>query len=388
MAYYNIEQCINDPLLKNVRDLFLNTGIHGGFVEYRLNDGFADSGVYIVASINDVKNWSFEHKSPADIQRKVEGDPYHFYPYEFAVKVTDEDPMVVMSKLSEYCKKAELLRVHFTLENAELPNRIKESDFLYIKDFFENSRDRKISHEMQAYSAEEARRKIRNLNKEYSKPVKYKNKEEEILGFMRKYKQVNMETVDEEDIRAFKDFLNTHYPELEYVISDKIVADSGLGVEKCGWNPYGEAVSGKIEYREIYSKAIDEAAIHSALNFVIVSKAINHATIDELSADGPVYCIQIPLKLINDFHNYCKGLNVKYTLDTGYYDKPDRDSIPILVNQKNGEVVDAILSEMCSTMSKEHYVPYHERCQYIDKMKEMENKKPRHFQRKLFEATR
>ena len=388
MVYSTIKDCKNDPILTHVRDILLNTGISGSFVEYGLNEGVADSGVYLVASLNDVRNWDFDNKSPADIQRKIEGNPYSFYPYEFAIKVTDEDPMVVVDKLAEYCKKAEMLRVYFTLENVEVPHKIKIGDYGYIKAFFDNSRDKKISHEMAAYSADRAKQYIKDLKSNNDKPMKFKNKDEEILYFMREYKHVSMHTIEEEDVHDFINFLKSYYPDLEYVMSDKIVVDTGLGVEKCGWNPYGEAVSGKMEAREFYYKAVDDAAIQAALNYTLVSKYLKPISLADVSKDGPVYCVQVPSRFISDFDQYCGSVNVKYAVDHGYYDKPDRDSIPVIVNAKNSEVVDMILNEICTSVAKEHYVPMYERELYQDKIKEKEEKNPRHFFKKPYSVER
>lgn len=368
--FNTIEECKNNSKLKYVKDLFNNTKIHGGFCEYKIDENCADSGVYIVASVKSMKNMDLANLNLGKIQRKIEGDEYYFYPFEFAVKVTDEDPMVVFNKVAEFCKKAELVNIYFSLQDVKIPDRIAEEDIAFMKAFIENGRNHSVANDIQSYSNFAVRDFVRNYYKETEAPKKYKNKQEEIFDYIRKYKNVSMHQIKEDCMPTFIEYLAKRDINLEYVVSDPMVFDIGVpDIADDEYNPYG-VLPPKTEYREIYFKSGDGDIIQSALNYINITQACQHASLDVIALAGEVSCIKIPYNFIYDFDAYCDGVKVEYTIDDGYYDKPDKDAVPVIFATKDKEIVEAILTEICSVESREHFVPMHERCLYTDKLNE------------------
>lgn len=387
--YNTIEECKNDEKLRYVNELFHNTQIHGGFVEYENDKGFVDSGIYLVASIKPISQMNWETKNPADIQRKIEGDPSTFYPYEFAIKVTDEDPLLVFDKVSEFCRKAEMLKVYFGLENVEVPREMASSDVKSMRIEVADSRNSQISGDMRECVRENLKKSIKSYNREVKKQnfaekvsSKFKSKEQQIAEFIREHKQVNFETINEKQVDAFVDFLKQRDPELEYVLSDKISVKTGLEeIEEGEYDPYGYAERDH-EYREVYFKRADEQLFQDAFNYIQFSKSHGKGhdiPLTVLAQQGAVCSVKIPDNYMWLVDQCLEKWNVPYAIDYGYLNKSESDgkSVPILYLERDKEIISCMTRDLCDRYARESYVHAYDKSCYNDKMKEQNNKKRR-----------
>lgn len=379
--YNTIEECKNDEKLRYLNDLLHNTNIHGGFVEYK-NKGVVGSGVYFVASVAPV---SLEGKNLADMQRKIEGDPSSFYPYEFAIKITDENPLVVFDKISEFCRKAEMIKVYFTLENVKVPKEMSASDVENMRIAVANSRNDKISAPMREVVRKDLSKSIKSYNNDVKKDklanrlsLKFQNKEQELVDFIRENKQVNFERIEESQLTNLVSFLNVIDPTLEYYVGDRISVKTGLEAPKEGeYDPYGYATK-NYEYREICFKRADEQIFESAFNHIRYSKQFSNGhdtTVANLSQQGPICTVKIPENYMPLVDSLLVKWNIPYAIDYGYMSETDSRTVPILFLEKDKDVIDNMTTDICNKYAKHSYVHAWDKTCFNDKMKEMDNKR-------------
>lgn len=391
--YNTIDECKADPKLRYIKELLQNTKIHGGFVEYESDKGFVDSGIYLVASLSPISEMNLGTKNPADIQRKIEGDPSTFYPYEFAVKVTDEDPLVVFDKISEFCRKAEMINVYFGLENVSVPKEMDSADVEILRVGVVNTRNDKISGDMR----EAARNNLKQSIKTYDRRVKkkgfseklaskFKNSEQQIAEFVREHKQISFETIYESQVEAFVDFLNRVDPNLEYVLSDKISVDVGLEKAPEGeYDPYGYAIR-NYDYREIFFKRADEHIFQDAFNYIAFSQRNGKGHDVQpavLAQQGAVCSVQIPFNYMGLVDRCLHKWNVPYAIDRGYLNKTEfgEKTVPILYLEKDKNIIEGMTNDICGKYAKVSYVHAYDKSCYNDKMKEQGIKKKNVFER-------
>lgn len=382
--YNTIEECKASPKLRCVKDLFFNTKIHGGFVEYEADKDFLDSGVYLVASVGPISDIDFEKNSPVAIADKTENSGPNFYPYEFAVKVTNEDPLIVFDKVSEFCRRAELVNTYFTLENCKVPKQISIADINTLNLFATDSHNTRISAAARENACNMAKEMVRDFYKDEKfagftgKLVsKFKNKDQEILEFTRKYSKtcgIGMLEVDEKQLNEYLNTLERQYPNLEYVVSDKITFDSGLPeIEKGEYDPYG-SLPRKLEYREIYFKKTQEEEFQNTLNYLHLIRGCDLPSMSELSDQGPVCSVKIPYNYMRAFNATCKKNGVEYTVDRGVLDKASVNTVPVVYLEKDKDMVDAITDKLCEHFAKESMVHAYEKSLYTEKVSKQQRK--------------
>lgn len=382
--YNTIEECKSDPMLKNINTLLKNTNIHGGFVEYEKDKGFIDSGIYFVATAGSFSEMHIESKNPADIQRKIEGDPSSFYPYEFAVKITDEDPLLVFDKISEFCRKAEMLTVYFGLEGVKVPEEIPTADVNGLRITVADSRNSKISGAMRESVREDLKKSIKSYTKDQKKngftekiSSRFKSREQQIADFIRENKQVNYETINEKQVDDLVEFLKQRDPGLEYVLSEKIDVNTGIEeVEEGRYDPYGHTTKNH-SYREIYFKRADEGIFQDALNHIRYSQKYGkgHSIgLAALSQQGPICSVKIPANYMNIVDQCLSKWNVPYAIDYGYLTKSDQRSIPILYLAKDKQMIDGLSRDLCERFAKESFVHSHDKTMYNEQQKQTTKK--------------
>ena len=386
--YNSIEEIRQDPMLKNIDKLLFNTDLHGGFVEYEKDKGFVDSGIYFVASVAPINGTDWSGKNPAQIQRKVEGNPSTFYPYEFAIKITDEDPLLTFDKISEFCRQAEMVNVYFGLENIKVPNEMPIEDVENLRLAVANSRNSKITTEMRDSVAETMRKGIRAYSRESKRndftdrlKSKFKSKEQQIAEFVKEYKQVNFETINEKDVEDFVEFLRKRDPSLEYVLSDKITVKTGLEeTQKDEYDPYGYAVRDH-EYREVYFKRADEHIFQDAFNSIRFSRTHgkgNDIPLTELAQYGPICTVNIPENYMWLVDQCLNKWGVQFSIDYGYLNKPDNRTVPILYLEKDKEIIKGMSADLCSRYAAESYVhTYDKQSFYEQKKRDEQKRKPK-----------
>lgn len=385
--YNTIEECRADPMLKHINTLLQNTNIHGGFVEYEKDKGFVDSGIYFVATAGSFTEMHIESKNPADIQRKIEGDPSSFHPYEFAIKITDSDPLLVFDKIADFCHKAEMLNVYFGLENVPVPEEMSTDDVNGLRLTVMNSRNLKISGAMRECIREDMKKHIKAYSKEQKRSgiaekisSKFKSKDQQIVDFVREHKQVNYETINEQQVNDFVEFLKKRDPNLEYVLSDKIDVETGLEEAQEGrYDPYGFATKNH-SYREVYFKRADEYIFQDAFNHVRYSQKYTNGhsiSLAALSQQGPICSVKIPKNYMKIVDQCLGKWNVPYAIDYGYLTKSDVGSIPVLYLAKDKNIIAGLSKDLCERFAKEGFVHTVDKMNYNEKRKAQETNKHR-----------
>lgn len=377
--YNTIEECRTDPILRNINTLLKTTNVHGGFVEYEKDKGFIDSGIYFVGTAGSFTELHIDTKNPADIQRKVEGDPSIFYPYEFAIKITDTDPFLTFDRIADFCRKAELLIVHFGLEKIEIPKEVPIEEINGLCTAARNGRNDKISGPMREVARQEMKKAIHNYEKRNKQTLgekiasKLKNKEQQIADFVRENKQINYEKIDEKYVEDFVQYLKSRDPNLEYVLSDKV--DVVTGLEEAAENrydPFGYAERNH-SYREVYFKRADEHIFQDAFNHVMYSQRYSkghNIGIAALSQKGPICSARIPVNYMHIVDSCLTKWNVPYAIDNGCLMQADSHSIPILYLAKDKNIIEGMSRDLCTRFSKETFVHEYDRYCYNEQQKE------------------
>ncbi|MEE0929992.1 MAG: hypothetical protein UIM53_03250 [Acutalibacteraceae bacterium] len=382
--YNTIDECREDPMLRNLSTLLQNTNIHGGFVEYEKDKGFVDSGIYFVATAGSITDMHLDSKNPADIQRKIDGDPSTFYPYEFAIKITDADPLTAFDRIADFCHKAEMLNVYFGLEGVKVPDEMSMDDVNGLRLIVANSRNSQIAGDMRECVRAEMKKAIRAYNKEQKKigfadkiSSKFKSKEQQITDFIREHKQVNYETVDENQLEDFIQYLKKRDPELEYVLSDRIDVNTGIDKQEDGaYDPYGYAARNH-SYREVYFKRADENIFHDALNHINYSQKYGkgHSIgLAALSKQGPVCTVDIPVNYMWLVDQCLTKWEVPYAIDDGYLNKSNTKTIPILYLAKDKNIISGMSKDLCDRYANESFVHAADKIQYNEQRQEQERK--------------
>lgn len=372
--YNTIEECRKDPMLQHLSTLLQTTGVHGGFVEYEKDKGFLDSGIYFVGTIGSFSELHIDSKNPADIQRKVEGDPSMFYPYEFAVKITDADPLVTFDKIAEFCHRAELFIVHFGLEKVEIPGEIPMDEVNGLRAAVMNSNNLKISGAMRDCVRKDMNKAIHNYDKRNKQGIgekigaKFKSQEQKIAEFIKENKQINYETIDEKQLEDFIKYLKNRDPDLEYILSDKIDVVTGLEeAEEGRYDPYGAYTEKDHSYREIYFKRADEQIFQDAFNHLKYSQRYNNGHsigIAALAKQGPVMSAQIPKRYMKIVDSCLAKWNVPYSIDSGCISRAESTTIPILYLVKDKNIIEGMSRDLCKRFASETYVGEYDRMQY------------------------
>ena len=383
--YNTIEEIKADPMLRNIDRLLFNTDLHGGFIEYEKDKGFVDSGIYFVASVNPLSELNLENKNPAHIQRNIEGNPSTFYPCEFAIKITDGDPLILFDKISEYCRTAEMINVYFGLEGVKVPQEMPIEDVVNMRQAVMNTRNNKTVSYISEAVSDSLSKGIKAYAKETKKndfaenlKSKFKSREQQIVDFVREFKQVNYETINEKYVDEFEDFLKRRDPNLEYVISDKITVKTGLEEVKDGeYDPYGTAARDH-EYREVYFKRTDEHIFRDAFNSIRFSRANgkgNDIPLAELAQYGPVCSVKIPANYMWLVDQCLSKWNVKFAIDYGYLNKADERTVPVLYLEKDRKIIEGMTKDICQRYAGESYVHTYDKQKYYEQKKKQETKK-------------
>ena len=385
--YNTIEEIRTDPMLKHIDRLLFNTDLHGCFVEYEKDKGFVDSGIYFVASVSPIAEMHLEMKNPAHMQRKIEGNPSTFYPYEFVIKVTDEDPLAVFDRISEFCRNAEMINVYFGLEGVRVPKEMPMEDVNNLRQAIANSRNIKISSAMRDSVADSLKKGIKAYDKESRKSEfvgnlksKFKSKEQQLIEFIKEFKHVNFETINEKYVDDFVDFLKKRDPNLEYVLSDKVSVKTGLEEAVDGeYDPYGYATRDH-EYREVYFKRADEHIFQDAFNSIRFSQMHgkgNDIPLAELAQYGAICSVKIPSNYMWLVDQCLKKWNVKFAIDYGYLSKSDNRSVPILYLEKEKGIIEGMTRDLCNRYAGESYVHAYDKECFYEQKKKNEPKKRR-----------
>lgn len=370
-----IEECRSDPKLKYIKELLENTGVHGGLFEYKMDSGLMDSGIYFVGTIGSIEDLNIKDRKLSDMARNIEGNPKTFYPYEFAVKITDEDPLVTFDKISEFCRNAEMLKVYCKLENVTPPKEIPIGEMYDLQRVVANSRNMKISGDMREAVQKDLKQAVREIgrdNKTLSEKISstFKKKEQKLADFIKEYKEVNYEAVHEKYIDDFVDFLKRNDPNLEYIISDPITVDTGIEeVEKGHYDPYGHALK-TYQYRDVYFKRADEQIFMDALNYCQYSHIYGKGhdiAVPTLAAKGPVCSVQIPKNYMWLVDHCLNKWNVPYAIDYGCMTKTNDRCIPVLYLEKDSEIIDGMTKDLCGRYARESYVHAWDKKCYVEK---------------------
>ena len=344
-----------------------------------------DSGIYFLASINPLGDMNLENRNPAHIQRKIEGDPSTFHPYEFAIKITDGDPLVLFDKISEYCRTAEMINVYFGLEGVKVPQEMPVEDVANMRQAVANTRNNKTLSYISEAVSESLSKGIKAYAKETKKnefaeglKSKFKSKEQQVVDFIREFKHVSYETINEKNVDEFVDFLQKRDPNLEYVISDKITVKTGLEEAKTGeYDPYGHAAR-NYEFREVYFKRADEHIFRDAFNSIRFSRVNgkgNDVPVAELAQYGPVCSVKIPSNYMWLVDQCLNKWGVKFAIDYGYLNKADERTVPVLYLEKDKNIIEGMTRDICQRYAGESYVHTYDKERYYEQKKKHENKK-------------
>lgn len=365
--------------------LFSRTVVHSNYT------GKPD--VYVVFGVEPIR----DDVNPVEIINRNNRNSNLFYPESHAVNITQVNPLMAWEEICGYLAHAEFMCELFDEFQVPLPKKIRVDELTALVTFY-CGRDNP-SYDMDTrknyakglrdfFKHESSKGKFFNKWQEFYRSELFDGDKSFVSNFLVFLKRNEPETkldvllesnfelkkvyVPEHYYDEFRKTIKSKYPDVKYSVSDLKVVDKGIITDpKSGERvvtQFGKCVTDKefdmilekrfadegfdcldglntsyYEGRDVFYKASDENIIASVLNNIRFRWAKCPA-IETLQARGKIEQIDIPVSQMRNFYVGMKQFGVPFTLDTDTNHKPQIDSVHVLYNACDGEVVGKLVA--------------------------------------------
>lgn len=419
MEQHDVKNIITAPYvveqLNRIQEVCEEYGLYAKIVNYKNGYSVLGTGVYVVVSMYPIP----DNIKPYKLCDRNERNNQVFYPKNFAVKLTPDNPVVAFDSIIQFCKKSEFLRALYKEFDAELPECVRYTELTGLENWNEGRYNDSMGAEYQLKcfegletffkqekkknkTAQEKRRFWRSDKYDeraswFQKQSDFNNRNEPVvrLNVLLQYTDdVNKLEMPEEYYASFLDYLKKCYPEVTIAADEKETIDNGLialskklpkdhpamrqkpitaaefneimrrNFATQGWKCVEEYQPAKWEYRNIYYKEVDEPQIIAAFNDISLEFA-DPEPMQTMKERGK--CCMVDLS-ITDFRNFvalAKQNHLLFHVDnTGKFAMPSLENIHVVYNVKDQNIVDTILSTLVKEKVLRSHLLYQEQLKY------------------------
>lgn len=390
--------------LGNIDEVCQNYGLYAKFMKFENPESVLGSGVYIVVCTEPIK----DDINPYKIVNRNKRNPNLFYPYDFAVRLTEENGVVVFDEVMEYCQNAEFLSRLYVEYNAKLPECIRYSELTGLKNwcdgrnnsdandkfrnsckkglktFFKNEKSSWGQEKRKYFRSERFAIESNWLQRQFD----YSKRNRSIVRLevlLRSTEEIGIKKIGAHELERLLKKLQTLNPEILVSVSKKDVVDNGLiGLSKKlseghpllqqrpitdeefdmiieqrfakeGFDCIKDVKTAHWEFYDIYYKKVDEPFIIAAFNEIYFAFA-DHDPLQTIKARGDVNIVTIP---VDDFHYFvalAKSKKLQFYIDNyGRLSVPSFTDIHVVYSKWDQSIVNEIINDMvCNTISNSH----------------------------------
>lgn len=407
MAYINVtctgkvrlESMLNMEIvlhqMQSIEEICSQYGLHGRIINYKNDESVLGSGYYIVIGIHPID----DDVKPYKIANRAIRDPDLFYPHEFAVALTPENPMVALDKAMDYCKDAEFLSELYREYETKLPECIRYSELSGLKNWCEGRSNLNASERFRNDCKKGLKIFFKNENSSFKQEKRKFFRSErfdEKAGFVQQQKdfanrdssiirrdvllQSSDDTgklkIEKSRYDAFVKYMENIFPEVLFAVSDKEVIDSGL-IDLAKKNPdehsflsqkpvtneeFEKVIRERFategldctnnikpaywEFYDIFYKKVDEPQVIAAYNDIYFAFA-DHDLIQDIKARGPMKMVDLPADDIHYFVALAKSKNLMFHFDhRGKFSVPSFTDIHVVYSSHDEKIMNEILDAM------------------------------------------
>lgn len=384
--------------LNRVDEIADSHGLYAKFINFRNGLSPVGAGQYIVVGMEPIAG----NINPYKLSAKTERDPNLFYPREFAVKVTGDNFIVALERITDYCKDAEFLAELYKEHGAELPQCIRYSELSGLKNWAIGrfNEDMPGSFRMdcakglktffkkeKSFTGQEKRRFFRSSRydekaSDMQKKADFANRDSSIVRLpvlLQSSAETGKKRIGSSELESFCNYMKSVYPDVIFSISKKEVVDLGL-LDLAKKNPnlptfskqrpvtneaFRKVINERFategfgctndiqpaywEYYDIYYKKVDEPQIITAYNDVFFRYA-DHDSLQSIRARGPISMVTLPAENFHYFVAFAKKAGLRFNIDhRGAFSIPSFTDIHVIYSHKDTEAMNDVIDKMISS---------------------------------------
>ena len=389
MELVNINQTLTN-LIDDIQYICKEYNIYNKIVEYKNGTIDPDAGLYLIAGLEPIH----DNVNPIDIIERNKRHSSLFFPDCFAIRLTGNNTLNIINKITAYCSEAEFIATIFKQFNKNIPYKIRKDELYPLIEMNEGAYNPNYSESMRKahidklkeYFDDVAPSKDKDKEwKDFYRSEKYDGKKSHfsnLISFKKRHEQeVSLETlfkgtssvkkitIAEHEYLRFKHYLKECYPDVDYATGKIFEVNHGMLDDDT--SPLGKTISYE-EYCEIleekfashqfnaikdlkpsYFKYID--IFYKESDEVIVAKILNDIQLryaksndyETLIRRDDVNIITIPYTNAMNFVSLAKSNNLLFHIDNiGRYSKPSLEYVNIVINKCDNELVKQIISRI------------------------------------------
>lgn len=403
----------NLRLFYNANDVAKEYGVYSKFVTV---DNYADKpDVYLVFSVNPIP----EGVNPVEIINRNERNNNLFYPENFAVNLSQVNPLLAWEYITDYLGNAEFMCELYSNFEVPLPKKIRDDELSALKTFYcgqtnanyDMDTRKKYAEGLREYFKQETSRgKLAREWNEFYRSELFDNDKSFVKNFIsflnRKKPEVKLDILldsndnlkkcyaSEHHYKIFKEVIKEKYPDVKYSVSDKQVVDKGLIVDPNSNKPvatqYGLTVTEEeydkicdarfaiegfkcldglnpsyFEGRYVYYKASDENIIASVFNDICFRWA-KCSSLEDLKARGKLEQIDIPASQMKNFYVGAKQHGIPFYIDNDVNRKPNLSVLHVLYNAVDHDKMGRYITGLTMANISLSHVSPEEVAYYVD----------------------
>ena len=392
-------------------------GLYGRIINYKNDESVLGSGLYIVIGVNPID----DDIKPYKIANRIVRDPDLFYPREFAVKLTPENPMVAFDQAMDFCQNAEFLSRLYKEFNTKLPECIRYSELSGLKNWCDGRYNSNVNDRFRTECAKGLKTFFKNENSVFGQDKRkffrserydekasswqrqkdFSNRDSSIIRrdlLLNSSDETCKKTIEKSRYDNFIKYMEKAFPEVLFSIEKKEVVDLGLidlakdlpedhpfmaqkpvtneEFEKVirerfateGFDCTNNLKPSRWEFYNIYYKKVDEPQIIAAYNDIYLAFA-DHDPLQDIKARGPMNMIDLPVDDIHYFVALAKSKHLQFHFDhRGKFSVPSFTDIHVVDSSWDQKIMDDIVSEMVSNnILNSHIVSPHKISESLNK---------------------
>ncbi len=338
-----------------------------------------------------------EDVNPVEIINRNDRNSTIFYPENYAVNISKENPLMAWEKICQYLTHAEFMCELYDEFQLPLPKKIRVDELSALvtfccgrdnpdydletrknyakglRDFFEQEKSHgKFMKSWQEFYRSELFDGDKSLIRNFFVFLKRHEPETSLDVLLESNFELKKLYIPEHFYEKFKKVIKESYPEVKYNVSDLKVVDKGALVDpKSGERAvtqFGKCVTDEevnrimekrfaaegfaclegldvfhYEGRDLFYKASDENIIASVYNTLRLNWA-KCATPEELLNIGKVEQIDVPFSQMKKFYVCMQQLGVPFAIDNDANNNPTPETVHVLYNAVNGDLVGKLLT--------------------------------------------
>lgn len=349
-------------------DFSRNYGIYSEIVQCR-------DSAYVIGSIDPIT----DDISPVNIIRRNERNKQLFYPHTFAVKITENDNVMLFAdKFLKYCKEAEFIKNIYAEYDLPVPERLRRnelSSLMRFKAASENANYNDLLRSLHKDSINkffklEHKRGLRKAWREFYRSEHYDSNAGTLVNLVRFFKRKTPKTdvdmllgsgeavkrivMPEHEYKELKKTIEEYYSDdIQFAVSKKYIVDHGMidieGMGKAvtfeeftkirdkqfavnGYRAFIDLNVSRWEFRDVCYKASDEPIIAEIYNNIAL-KYVECAQLHSLRDRGDICYTVVPVTDIMDFACLANDNDLKFYIDKwGDFETPSLDTVCVVYN--------------------------------------------------------